>query len=183
MMNANQMSLVRNVMNVKQITTIILYVKVSLKGKVFFFKIQPYSRVSECNCDPDGSISLQCDNNGDCTCKTYSIGSKCNASCNDKLSWVGDNQCDDETNHAGCNFDGGDCCGDNINTNFCIECNCKHQSACGKGFQGWVGDGYCDDLTNNAGCNYDGGDCCGDDINTEYCSLCSCRNNGTTIQD
>ena len=41
-------------------------------------------------------------------------------------SWIGDGYCDDETNNAGCNFDGGDCCGENINTQYCNECIC-HQ--------------------------------------------------------
>ena len=39
-------------------------------------------------------------------------------------SWIGDGYCDDETNNAGCHFDGGDCCGSNINTEWCAECNC-----------------------------------------------------------
>ena len=33
--------------------------------------------VSECNCNPDGSITLECDSNGDCTCKGGFTGSKC----------------------------------------------------------------------------------------------------------
>ena len=39
-------------------------------------------------------------------------------------SWIGDGYCDDETNNAGCHFDGGDCCGANINTDYCNECIC-----------------------------------------------------------
>ena len=33
--------------------------------------------ISECKCDPKGSASLECDANGDCTCKQGFIGSKC----------------------------------------------------------------------------------------------------------
>ena len=40
------------------------------------------------------------------------------------LDWKGDGVCDDENNHGGCNFDGGDCCGDDVETAFCIECAC-----------------------------------------------------------
>ena len=36
----------------------------------------------------------------------------------------GDGACDDENNNAGCNFDGGDCCGRNVNTDFCTVCQC-----------------------------------------------------------
>ena len=39
-------------------------------------------------------------------------------------AWVGDGYCDDVTNNMECNYDGGDCCGDNINTQFCTECQC-----------------------------------------------------------
>ena len=38
--------------------------------------------------------------------------------------WKGDNYCDDENNNAGCDYDGGDCCGTNVNTYFCSACQC-----------------------------------------------------------
>jgi len=38
--------------------------------------------------------------------------------------WKGDGFCDDGNNNSGCDYDGGDCCG-NVNTQFCIICNCK----------------------------------------------------------
>ena len=37
---------------------------------------------------------------------------------------VGDGYCNDETNNPDCSFDGGDCCGPCINTEFCSECQC-----------------------------------------------------------
>merc|ERR1712018_1011848 len=43
--------------------------------------------------------------------------------------WVGDGVCDDFNNFADCNFDGGDCCGSNVNTAFCHECKCKQAAA------------------------------------------------------
>ena len=33
--------------------------------------------------------------------------------------WIGVGYCDDENNNTGCHFDGGDCCGVNINTQYC----------------------------------------------------------------
>ena len=42
--------------------------------------------------------------------------------------WIGDGYCDDETNIEGCNFDGGDCCGVNKNTQYCTECLCYEQT-------------------------------------------------------
>ena len=43
-------------------------------------------------------------------------------------NWVGDNFCDDENNNAECNFDGGDCCGDDVNTQYCSACECLEGS-------------------------------------------------------
>ena len=39
-------------------------------------------------------------------------------------SFIGDNYCDDINNNLGCNYDGGDCCGPNVNKAFCQECLC-----------------------------------------------------------
>merc|ERR1711983_366616 len=38
--------------------------------------------------------------------------------------WQGDGYCDDDNNNDGCDYDGGDCCGDDVNTKFCTECEC-----------------------------------------------------------
>ena len=38
---------------------------------------------------------------------------------------IGDGYCDDVTNNAICNYDGGDCCFAKTNTLFCTECQCK----------------------------------------------------------
>jgi hypothetical protein len=35
-----------------------------------------------------------------------------------------DGFCDDHNNYEACFFDGGDCCGSNVNTIFCTECEC-----------------------------------------------------------
>ncbi len=41
-----------------------------------------------------------------------------------KMLWVEDGFCDDETNTELCDFDGGDCCMDQIIDNYCLECLC-----------------------------------------------------------
>jgi len=38
--------------------------------------------------------------------------------------WKGDGYCDDVNNVASCEYDGGDCCGTNVNTAFCSTCAC-----------------------------------------------------------
>ena len=38
--------------------------------------------------------------------------------------WTGDGFCDDPNNNLECNYDGGDCCGSNVNTQFCTDCLC-----------------------------------------------------------
>ena len=42
----------------------------------------------------------------------------------DNPSWHGDGYCDDVNNNEACFFDGGDCCGSNVNTQYCTECLC-----------------------------------------------------------
>ena len=86
-------------------------------------------------------------------------------------SWVEDGYCDDENNFADCDFDGGDCCGPNVNTFYCTACECKQSCQ----VPNWVEDGYCDDENNFADCGFDGGDCCGPNVNTFYCTACECK--------
>ena len=42
---------------------------------------------------------------------------------------LGNGVCNDETNNAECNFDGGDCCGECINTTNCSQCVCHAEGA------------------------------------------------------
>ena len=106
----------------------------------------------------------------------------------------GDGWCDDENNNCGCDWDGGDCCGDNVNTYYCTKCDCLDPSfnsnttttttttttpapctgTCFNPDGKWKGDGWCDDPNNNCGCEWDGGDCCGDNVKTKYCTKCEC---------
>ena len=45
-----------------------------------------------------------------------------------KIEWVNDGLCDDMNNNDACNYDGGDCCGVNIDKHFCVDCKCKCES-------------------------------------------------------
>ena len=69
---------------------------------------------------------------------------------------IGNGYCNDETNNADCNYDGGDCCGPCVVTQYCSDCQCLGGVAGRNGFPNAVGNGYCDDEINNADCYYDG---------------------------
>jgi len=130
------------------------------------------------------------------TTTTTTKATPCFGNCTfENCHWIGDGICDDGANNLDCNFDGGDCCGPNVITNFCAECECLDEDYttketttttttttkpspcfgnCTFGACGWIGDGYCDDGANNLDCNFDGGDCCGPNVNTDYCTACEC---------
>ena len=123
----------------------------------------------------------------------------------DNVALVGNGFCNDETNTPDCNYDGGDCCVENVNANSCSDCSCHLLETCsaeyhplvGNGFcnedtnisecdydggdccsnPNLVGDAICHDETNHLGCDYDGGDCCVN-INTDSCSDCNCLGSG-----
>merc|ERR1712100_196136 len=108
------------------------------------------------------------------------------------VNFVGDGYCDDGNNNAGCDWDGGDCCGTSDKAkqyNYCNDCSCLDCTAVVEGddcveeavgscqYSSYVGDGYCDDGNNNAGCGWDDGDCCGSSGKAKqynYCNDCSC---------
>ena len=50
------------------------------------------------------------------------------SSCSNFTEWALDYHCDDVTNTPECNFDGGACCGENVDKSFCIDCECKEAS-------------------------------------------------------
>ena len=94
----------------------------------------------------------------------------------DSVSLVGNSFCNDETNNANCNYDGGDCCDMNANINSCSECACYLVETCAAGVTHvFIGDGVCNDETNIAGCAYDGLDCCGSNVDIDHCSDCACH--------
>ena len=45
--------------------------------------------------------------------------------------WKGDKWCDDDNNNCGCQWDGGDCCGEDnkYDPRYCTECACKDPAA------------------------------------------------------
>ena len=117
---------------------------------------------------------------------------------------VGNGFCNDDTNIAECDYDGGDCC-HCVFTEHCEDCACLSGVLDGGITNPLVGDGVCNDETNNAECSYDGGDCClnpimvgdaicndetnhlgcnydgGDccvNVNTDTCSDCNCLGSG-----
>ena len=54
-----------------------------------------------------------------------------NLDCPGPLELVENGVCNDETNIADCNFDGGDCCGGCANTDYCSNCVCHAGSPIG----------------------------------------------------
>ena len=88
--------------------------------------------------------------------------------------YKGDGFCDDQDNNEKCEYDGGDCCGDDVKTTYCTQCLCWDPAYSGCFNAYWQGDGSCDDENNNADCEYDGGDCCGENVNATFCSHCQC---------
>ena len=45
------------------------------------------------------------------------------------LQWNGDGFCDDSNNIIECNYDGGDCCGSDVNIAYCQQCLCLSNSS------------------------------------------------------
>jgi hypothetical protein len=46
------------------------------------------------------------------------------APCLGVTPWINDNICDDANNNEACQWDGGDCCGSNVDGDYCTECQC-----------------------------------------------------------
>ena len=53
---------------------------------------------------------------------TTPSGTTTGGGCNQ--GWIADGYCDDINNNLACTYDGGDCCGANVNTQYCSECLC-----------------------------------------------------------
>merc|ERR1711997_157653 len=47
--------------------------------------------------------------------------------------WANDKWCDDENNNAACKFDGGACCGANVDKTYCTKCQCLQGGSGGGG--------------------------------------------------
>ena len=48
--------------------------------------------------------------------------------CSGPLELLDNGVCNDEVNNPECSFDGGDCCGDCINTELCSTCLCHAEA-------------------------------------------------------
>ena len=100
--------------------------------------------------------------------------------CTGQTGYNGDGFCDDVTNKPECNYDGGDCCLEHVDTMFCNECKCYEES--GNVTQECthldtaerLGDSICDDQLNNPRCNFDGNDCCEGSSYFGLCHACIC---------
>merc|ERR1712223_907441 len=77
---------------------------------------------SVCQCLDPGYVSYSSGSYA-----TYDYGS---SSCQD--AWIGDGYCDDDNNCSTCQYDGGDCCGDNVQTIYCSDCQCLDPSYYGR---------------------------------------------------
>ena len=92
---------------------------------------------------------------------------------------IGDGYCDDRFNLPiqGCENDGGDCCGNDVNTLFCDHCICLEEVAIDNErcpFKIDLKNGRCNDFANIEECGYDGGDCCDPDSSFDFCTECQC---------
>ena len=96
--------------------------------------------------------------------------------------FIGDGYCRDDLNIESCSYDGGDCCGSNVNTQYCTDCICYANMDCTAPLE-FIGNGFCNDEANTAGCSYDGGDCCGDCANMDLCTECTCHDEGALPLD
>ena len=84
---------------------------------------------NEGDCDNDNECKdgLVCGENNCPISPEFQPGDDCcftSGVCYGESSWIGDSYCDDENNNEGCNWDGGDCCGDSVNTMYCSVCAC-----------------------------------------------------------
>ena len=80
------------------------------------------------------------------TTTTTSTSTGTTLSCGN-LEYHSDGFCDDGNNTPGCDFDGGDCCGDDVKTEYCEECQCIDPNAnCQNNYKTcdlWASYGYC----------------------------------------
>ena len=90
-------------------------------------------------------------------------------------SLVGNGYCNDEANIEECGFDGGDCCGSCINSDYCVDCACLGNVTGNEFSNALIGDGFCNDNTNNVRCKFDGFDCCKGNITADLCTECACH--------
>ena len=82
----------------------------------------------DCDTHTECQTGLFCDYMNDCPASLgFATGTNCcgsEQSCGGNTGWIGDSACDDVNNNEECQWDGGDCCGDNVNAAWCSVCAC-----------------------------------------------------------
>jgi len=90
----------------------------------------------------------------------------CNEGC--PATWINDKYCDKACNVSACDYDGGDCIGNNAKKGWHLQqsretqrfINSRLSDYCSQGCAlNWVGDRYCDGNCNHLECAFDAGDC------------------------
>ena len=67
--------------------------------------------------------------------------------------WISDGYCTDQNNNEECDWDGGDCCGNYVNTQHCRKCECHEPNFELKECNyEQIGNGICNDELNNEEC-------------------------------
>jgi len=64
----------------------------------------------------------------DCSCLDPNAPDRPEDACGSP-QWFNDTYCDDDNNNEECGWDGGDCCGDDIKTDYCNDCDCLDPNA------------------------------------------------------
>ena len=87
----------------------------------------------------------------------------CSESGCQEIYQIGDFVCNDGNNNENCEWDRGDCCGNNVNTDSCSACECldpaNGSTTSGCEYPKWKDNDFCDTGNNNENCEWDGGDC------------------------
>merc|ERR1712146_457582 len=82
-----------------------------------------YNYCTYCLClDPDSDLYVNKVTTLPPTTKLVTLY-PCDVACK-KDAWRDDNYCDDDNNHCGCDWDGGDCCGADNKYTLCTDCAC-----------------------------------------------------------
>ena len=70
--------------------------------------------------------------------KSYTTVFLNNVECTGRTDWIGNGYCDDDNNNKECKYDGGDCCGYCVSTEFCTICECLlDEGSSDSKFQNW----------------------------------------------
>ena len=93
-------------------------------------------------------------------------GTTAGGSCGGNAAWIGDNACDDVNNNEGCQWDGGDCCGDNVDTTYCQVCACLDPGAEGSGTTTNSPSDFSSYSPNDVSCNDEG------TLVADSCNIC-----------